>query len=62
MFTDDVDLSPRWVVTVQGHALTTDPKTGLVSSRGRAQIGPGYVCAKTRRDSLVVAVTTWVNA
>lgn len=50
------------LVTVQGHALVTNPKTGQAGSLSRAQLGPGHVCAKTQRDSLTVAVTTWVNA
>lgn len=50
------------VMTVQGHAMVTNPKTGQVGSLSRAQLGPGHVCAKTQRDSLTVAVTTWVNA
>ena len=49
-------------VTVHGHALVTNPKTGQVGGLSRAQIGPGHVCAKTSRDSLAVAVTTWANA
>ena len=48
------------VVTVTGHALSAVPKLGQMESLNRALIGPGHVVAKSVRDSLEVALTTWM--
>lgn len=50
------------VVTVRGHALSAVPKLGQMESLNRALIGPGHVVAKSVRDSLQVALTTWTLA
>lgn len=47
------------VVTVKGHALSAVPKLGQMESLNRALIGPGHVVAKSARDSLALALTTW---
>lgn len=47
------------VITARGHALSALPKLGQMESLNRALLGPGHVCAKTWRDSLEVALTTW---
>jgi len=47
------------VVTVTGHALSAVPKLGQMESLNRALIGPGHVVAKSARDSLALALTTW---
>lgn len=44
-------------ITVVGHALVSD-RTGK-DSLNRGLIGPGYVCARSRKDSLLVALTSW---
>lgn len=48
------------VVTVTGHALSAVPKLGQMESLNRALIGPGHVVAKSVRDSLEVALTSWM--
>lgn len=50
------------VVTVMGHALSAVPKLGQADGLNRALIGPGYVLAKSVRDSVAVALTTWTPA
>jgi len=47
------------VVTVKGHALSAVPKLGQMESLNRALIVPGHVVAKSARDSLALALTTW---
>ena len=48
------------LIAVTGHSLAVNPRTGLVESLNRALVGPGHVCARTRRDSLLAALTAWV--
>lgn len=43
------------VPTVAGHVLRADYSEGLT----RDLLGPGHVYARTRRDSVVVALTAW---
>jgi hypothetical protein len=46
-------------VHATGHVLSSLPRLGQMDSLNRVLIGPGHVLAKSQRDSLTVALTTW---
>lgn len=47
------------LVTVAGHVLRNDPRTGQTEALNRSLIGPGHLIGRSDRDSAVAALTTW---